>query len=85
MPPLASFLVSLSVITLKFLNILLSRRQNNFQGEGDKGKNKTKNSIIKPPSTLSVLCMKIKGEGYGSPSPLRCRRLCILQQMRVVG
>jgi len=37
------------------------RRQKNFQGEGAAGKARPKNSTIKPPSTLSVTCMKIQG------------------------
>jgi len=46
-------------------------------------KTRSKNSIIKPPSTLALPCMKIQG-GHGPPAP-RCRRPYILQQMCVVG
>jgi len=36
------------------------------KGEGAMEKTRPKNSTIKPPSTLSVSCMKIQG-GYGPP------------------
>jgi len=47
------------------------------------GKTVPKNSIIKPPSTLSVLSMKFQAEH--EPPSLRFRRPCILQRMRAIG
>jgi len=43
-------------------------RQKNFQGEPTE-KTKPKNSIIKPPSTLLVLCMKIQRGGHDATAP----------------
>jgi len=50
---------------------------------GVMGKTRPKNSTIKLPSTVSVLCIKIQ-RGHIPPAP-RCRRPCILQRMRAVG
>jgi len=43
---------------------LVTIRQKNFQERGATKKTRPKNSTSKPPSTLSVPCMKIQGDHH---------------------
>jgi len=55
---------------LNLFHLLPRASEEKFPEGGGNGKNKkTKNCTIKPPSTLSVSCMKIQG-GHGFPPPV---------------
>jgi len=52
----------------KILKVMQGRQQKNFQGATEK--TRLNNNTIKPPSTLSVPCIKIQGRARLSRSPL---------------